>query len=299
MIDLKIIIGSRGSKLALAQSEYVKAKLLENDPSLDITIKIISTIGDRVLDKPLNQIGDKGLFTKEIEAQLLSGEIDIAVHSLKDLPAEVDEAFVFAPTVVAADAFDCIILKEGYSSLDDLPKGAVIATGSPRRKAQLLAYRPDFEVVGIRGNVETRIRKFRELNYDGIVLAKAGLDRLNLSFEISQVFDCNVMIPACGQGVLALEVVKDSEVLALIEKFADKKATQRLLLERAYLKATEGTCHLPIGAYADIQEHVTFYALYGNEKGDIVKKCVQLTDENQVEQVQQIAKQMMEEIHYG
>ena len=131
------------------------------------------------------------------------------------------------------------------------------------------------------------------------MLAKAGLDRLGLSYEISQVFGCDTMIPACGQGVLALEVVKESKVLPLIEKFADKKATKRLLLERAYLKATEGTCHLPIGAYADIQNNVTFYALYGNEQGEIVKKCVQLDAENQIQQVQQIAKELMEEMHHG
>lgn len=290
---MDIIIGSRGSKLALAQSEEVKRHIEALNSDYHVSIKVISTKGDQILDKPLNQIGDKGLFTKEIEEQLLDGRIDLAVHSMKDMPSSLKEGLVFAGTLTPSDPRDCLVFNKGYQHIDDLPLGATIGTGSPRRKSQLLKLRPDLNVVGIRGNVQTRLSKMESENMDGIVLACAGLKRLGLDHLIGYAFDFDQMVPACCQGVLALEVKEGSSMLDIISKIENKEANERLRLERLYLQTIGGTCHEPIGCHI---ENNKMYAVFGNEDGSYI-----VTSKNDLEgdieaQIKEIALSLKAEV---
>lgn len=290
---MKIVIGSRGSKLAVAQSEEVKQRLLDYDQSLDIEIKIIHTKGDMILDKPLNQIGDKGLFTQEIEQQLRSGEIDLAVHSMKDMPSTLSDGLMFAGTLTPSDPRDCLVFNGDYKSIDDLPIGAKVGTGSPRRKYQLLKYRPDLNVVGIRGNVQTRLKKMQEEKMDAIVLACAGLKRLGNEDLIGQPLPYDIMIPACAQGILALEVKTGSWLLPLLEHITDDKATRRMKLERLYLETIEGSCHVPMGIHIDLLENgIELYAMYGDEDCINVYTHHEVITENIEERIVSIARML-------
>lgn len=262
-------IGTRGSKLALAQAEWVGRKLKERYPELEIELKIIKTTGDLVKDRPLNQIGDKGVFVKEIEQELLDGTVDIAVHSMKDMPAEPAEGLCFTKAWEREDPRDVLILRE-KKHLMELPEGAVIGTGSPRRKYQLLRLRPDLKVVDIRGNVETRIRKMHEQQLDGIVLAAAGLHRLGMQGVITQYLDETEMISAPGQGILAIEIRKDREDLrTILDALYREETESQRLAERGFLKEIGGSCHAPIGAVCKQldEEHFELRAVYGTEDG--------------------------------
>ena len=177
---MKIVVGTRGSKLAVTQTNWVIDKLKEKHPSVEFEVKIIKTKGDLIQNVSLDKIGDKGLFVREIEQQLIDGEIDMAVHSMKDMPSSLPEGLKFASVPKREDQRDVLILKDGYNSLEDLPQGATIGTGSKRRKYQLLNHRPDLNIVSIRGNVDTRIRKIKDENLDGIVLAASGILRVGL-----------------------------------------------------------------------------------------------------------------------
>ncbi len=244
-----ITIGTRGSQLALWQAQFVKGQLAHHFPDIEVNLKIIKTTGDAILDRSLVGLG-KGVFTKEIEVALHNGEIDLAVHSLKDLPTELPEGLCIAAIPPREDPRDVLITYTG-SSLEDLRSGVKIGTTSPRRKAQLLHIRPDLQVVDVRGNVDTRLRKLHETDLDGIILAAAGIIRLQKEDSITQYFDTDQMVPAVGQGALAIEARdSDSIVEKLLAPLNDETTAAEITAERTLLKCLGGGCQLPIGAYA-------------------------------------------------
>jgi len=246
----RITIGTRGSDLALAQTRQVASLLRARLPQLDVVERVFSTRGDRELDKPLPTIGGKGLFTAELEAALLDGRIDLAVHSLKDLPTESPAGLCVGAIPPRASAFDAIISRRG-EDLAGLARGARVGTSSLRRRAQLLACRPDLVVIDLRGNVPTRVRKVREGELDAVVVAMAGLDRLGLAAEASQVLAAQQMLPAAGQGALAVQARQGNEELPQILCQINDVVTERCVaVERACLAALDGGCHLPLGILA-------------------------------------------------
>ncbi len=246
----RIIIGTRGSKLALVQTEIVKSLLQKSNPDLTIDIRIIKTKGDIILDTPLAKIGDKGLFTKEIEQELLNGKIDLAVHSVKDLPTKLTPGLTIGAVLKREDPRDAFVSLK-YRSFKELPAGAVVATSSLRRKANVLMHRPDIKLVDIRGNVETRLRKLIANDYDGMFLAVAGLVRMGYIDEITEIIDPEIMLPAVAQGALGVEVRKDDEtILSLVKPLTDEETRLAVMAERAFLKELEGGCQVPIGALA-------------------------------------------------
>ena len=267
----EIIIGSRGSELALWQAQFVKTRLDQQFPDRLFEIRIINTTGDQVLDLALSKIGDKGLFTRQIETELLSGAIDLAVHSLKDLQTEQPDGLTIGAVCVREVPNDAFVSKIA-SSIDDLPRGAKVATGSLRRKSQLLNYRPDLEIVEIRGNVPTRLRKFDESDLDGLILAYAGLHRLGLDERISQVIPFEIMLPAVGQGAVAVEVRdQDDGVRELMASLDDIPTRTCITAERAFLRRLEGGCQVPIGAHARLENsQVKLEGMVGSLDGRVV-----------------------------
>jgi hydroxymethylbilane synthase/uroporphyrinogen III methyltransferase/synthase len=264
-----IKVGTRGSKLALAQTAYVIEKLKEAYPDDSYETVVITTTGDRHAQTSLDAIGTKGVFVDAIEEALLNGEIQMAVHSMKDMPDETAAGLLFAKPWKREDPRDVLILREA-ASLDALPPHAVIATGSKRRAFSLLRLRPDLEIVPIRGNVDTRIRKMHEQKLDGIVLAAAGLKRLGRESEITQYLSVDEMIPAPAQGVLAIELrADDTALLAQVNALSDARTEREVCAERGFLKGIGGDCHLPVGAHADIAADgtLTLRALFGNGDG--------------------------------
>ena len=244
-----LVIGTRGSQLALWQAQFIKDQLERHFPTLEVSLKIIKTTGDTIQNRSLVGLG-KGVFTKEIENALLTGDIDLAVHSLKDLPTELPEGLCIATIPKREDPRDVLITDIGMP-LEDLPAGAKIGTTSPRRKAQLLYIRPDLRVVDVRGNIDTRLRKLRETDLDGIILAAAGIKRLLDPEIITQFFDTEQMVPAVGQGALAIEVREnDDRVEKLLLPLNDASATAEITAERTVLENLGGGCQVPIGAYA-------------------------------------------------
>ncbi len=245
-----LTFATRPSALARWQTNHVADLLRQAHPGLDIRIEVIVTQGDRNLDKPLPAIGGKGLFTAELERALREGRVDAAVHSLKDLPVEDAPGLTIGLTPPRADVRDVLICPAGLT-LDDLPPGAVVGTSSPRRQAQLLAYRPGLTVKPIRGNVDTRIRKAREGQYDAIVLAAAGVTRLGLEDAVTQYLSLDVMLPAPGQGVLGVQCrADDDRTLALLAAVEDSVARAAAQAERAFLAGLGGGCSIPVAAYA-------------------------------------------------
>jgi hydroxymethylbilane synthase len=249
-LQRKFIIGSRGSDLALWQTGFTKNALEERFPQASFDLQIIKTKGDAVLDTALSKIGDKGLFTKEIELALINKDIDLAVHSLKDLPTAQPAGLKIGAVSKRETPNDVFISKE-FATIDNLPKGARVATGSLRRRSQLLAYRPDLEIVEIRGNVPTRIEKFLASGLDGMILAFAGVHRLGLDVYIKQVVPTEILLPAVGQGVMAVEIREtDAEVAAMLARIDDAETESCITAERAFLRCLEGGCQVPIGALA-------------------------------------------------
>lgn len=267
---MKIRVGTRGSNLALIQTNWAIDRLKEKFPEVEFEVKIIKTKGDKILHLSLDKIGDKGLFVKEIESQLLEGEIDLAVHSMKDMPAEVVEGLKFAAVPKREDPRDVIILREGLNSFDELPIGATIGTGSKRRKYQLLRKRPDLNIVPIRGNIETRISKIESENLDGIVLAASGVIRADLEEKITEFLPVDLMIPAPAQGALALEIREnDEELEKMIEAIKDEISQIQTDAERSYLAGIDGSCHIPMGAYCEVDgEKLTLTGIFGDEDGE-------------------------------
>ena len=246
----QIIIGTRGSKLALWQADYIEQRLREEYPGLSVTQKRVTTKGDRILDVPLAKIGGKGLFTKELEEEMLSGAIDLAVHSLKDMPAKVPDGLVIAAVTKRLDPGDALVSNR-FSSFEELPKGARVGTSSLRRRAQLLCARPDLEMLDLRGNVNTRLRKLDEGEYDAIVLAVAGLKRLGFADRIRQVLPRDMVLPAVGQGALAIETrADDRETRDMLAFLRDDDTICCTEAERSFLARVEGGCQVPVGVYA-------------------------------------------------
>ena len=266
---MKIIVGTRGSKLAVTQTNWVINKLKEKHPEVEFETKIIKTKGDLIQNVSLDKIGDKGLFVKEIEQQLIDGQIDMAVHSMKDMPSNLPKGLKFASIPKREDARDVLVLKEGYSSINDLPNGAKVATGSKRRKYQLLKHRPDLEIVPIRGNIETRIKKIETEKLDGVVLAASGLRRAGLDDKIDYYIPTDIMLPAPAQGILALEIREDDkETEKIIDSIKDDITKIQIDAERGFLIGVNGSCHIPMGAYCEIEgEKITLTGLYGDGEG--------------------------------
>ena len=248
-----LIIGSRGSKLALWQSNFVRDTLIELNPGLDVQIKIISTKGDEIQNIPLPAIGDKGLFTEELNRAILSEEIHCAVHSLKDLPTDSPKGISLAAVLNRNWRSDALVSPKGLS-IDKLPQNAEIATGSLRRKSLLQNYRPDFRFVEIRGNVDTRLRKVRELGHDGLILAEAGLRRLGLEDAITQIIPAEILLPAPAQGALGITIAdKNPQLAGYFRDLDDSHARTETTAERMFLEVLEGGCHVPIGASAYLE----------------------------------------------
>lgn len=266
---MKYIIGTRGSKLALAQAEHVRGRLQKSYPDIEFEIKVIKTKGDLVLDKPLHEIGEKGVFVKEIEQELLEKRVDIGVHSMKDMPPKPAEGLMFTKAWEREDPRDVLILRE-EQSFSDLPGGAVIGTGSRRREVQLKKLRPDIKVVNIRGNIDTRIRKMNEEGLDGIVLAAAGLHRLGMQDRIACYLEAGEMISAPAQGVLALEIRKgEKELLQMLDALGDDETANAVEAERGFLQEIDGDCHVPVGAVCERNKDGVFSlkAMFGDEEG--------------------------------
>lgn len=266
---MKYVIGTRGSKLALAQAEYVQSRLAKAYAKEEFEIQVIKTKGDLILDKPLHEIGDKGIFVREIEEKLLSGEIQIGVHSMKDMPVLPAEGLLFTKAWKREDPRDVLVLRE-KKSLRELPEGAVIGTGSRRREIQLKKLRPDIHVVGIRGNVQTRLKKMEEEKLDGIVLAAAGLLRLGMEQKITQYLDKEEMIPAPAQGILALEIQKGNEkLLEMLDALCDADTVREAEAERGFLQEIGGGCHIPAGAVCQTkkEDYLELTVMFGNEAG--------------------------------
>ncbi|OMH41165.1 hydroxymethylbilane synthase [Desulfurobacterium indicum] len=252
---MKIRIGTRKSKLALWQSEWVKAQIQKKYPEIEVELVKIVTKGDKILDAPLAKIGDKGLFTKEIEDAMLKGEVDIAVHSLKDVPSILPEGLkllAFSHREDPRDAF----LSNGKFTFKTLPEGAKVGTSSLRRKAQLKRLRPDLKIEDLRGNVDTRIRKLKEGQYDAIILAAAGVKRLGFDAEIDEILSPDIMIPSVSQGILGIEGRENDLKIEKIVRdvINDENSELAAAVERAFLKTVEGGCQVPMGCYAEVKE---------------------------------------------
>ncbi len=246
----RITVGTRSSKLALWQADFVIDCLRERYPGLTVGKKLMTTKGDRILDAPLAKIGGKGLFTKELETEMLAGGIDLAVHSLKDMPTEAPAGLVIAAITKRFDPGDAVVSPR-YKTLAALPAGARVGTSSLRRRAQLLAARPDLTLVDLRGNVNTRLKKLDDGEYDAIVLAVAGLRRLGFGDRITEVLPRSLCLPAVGQGALAIETrADDDEVRQMLAFLNDEETARCAAAERAFLTVVEGGCQVPVGVYA-------------------------------------------------
>ena len=267
---MKITVGTRSSRLAMAQTLWVAEELKAHNPGLEVEVRPITTKGDAIQHLPLDQIGDKGIFTQAIESALLSGEIDFAVHSMKDMPSQMDERLAFVCVPRREDNRDVLVLAEGYRSLGELPRGARIGCGSKRRVAQLLRLRPDLEICPIRGNIDTRIAKIEREHLHGTILAAAGMHRLGLRERIAGYFSVEEMIPACAQGALAIQArAGRGDLTDLFAPLHDPQAALQVEAERAYLAAVGGGCHLPVGAACLLEgERMTLAALLGAEAGE-------------------------------
>jgi hydroxymethylbilane synthase len=249
-----MIFATRPSALARWQTDHIISALRALWPDLTCESRVISTKGDRELDKPLPEIGGKGLFTFELERALLEGQVDAAVHSLKDLPTENTPGLTVGAIPERYDPRDVLVCPDGYV-LDDLPRGARVGTSSTRRRAQLLAYRPDLKVISLRGNVDTRIKKAHTQEYDAIILAAAGIHRLGLEQHITQYLPVQIMLPAPGQGALAVQCRQEDEsVLPYLAGLEDAQTRLAVEAERTLLDALGGGCSLPVGALASVDQ---------------------------------------------
>ena len=262
-----IIIGSRGSSLALQQSHHIRNLLQSAHPHLGVEIKTIQSLGDNQQEKPLPEIGAKGLFTAEIESELLSQKIDLAVHSLKDLPSTLPNGLNYAGSPKREDARD-VFISHRWRSLEDVPAKSIIASGSTRRKAQFLEVRSDLEFRDLRGNIETRLNKLKTEGWDGIIMAAAALHRLNMSDQITRYLDPLQFVPAVGQGAIGLEIKQGREELEkLVDSIIDIETTQCCQAERLFLSRLEGGCSSAIGCWGRMENRrflITGYAAAGN-----------------------------------
>lgn len=278
-----ITLGSRKSRLALWQAERVADALRAAHPDLDVQISTMDTLGDRIRDVPMPKIGAKGLFTEELERALMADAIDLAVHSLKDLPSTLPEGLVYAGSLERAAPTDALIGAEGVASLDDVPEGATIATGSTRRRAQLASLRPDLRFVDLRGNIGTRLEKLARNDWAGIMMAAAALYRLGRPEVISHEFAPDVVVPAVSQGAIGVEMREGrDDVAALIAPILDGETMSAVRAERIFLRRLEGGCSVPIAAHCrrdDPGEPWTFHGWVGSLDGTDVLEDVARGDD--------------------
>ena len=268
----RIRIGTRGSRLALRQTEIVAQALRAAAPGIELDITVIKTEGDRRQDVSLEEVGGQGVFVNDIEQALLRGEIDIAVHSLKDMPAITPASLAIGAVLERGDARDALVSK-GDLKLADLPPRARVGTDSRRRSVQIMALRPDLRLESIRGNVDSRVRKAESGEYDAVVLAAAGLDRLGLLHKAAEIFDVETVLPAVGQAVLAIECrAGDTATLALLSKVDHADTRAAITAERACLKRLGAGCRLPVGAFAEVEPYqVRLRGVLGTEQGRILR----------------------------
>lgn len=290
----KLRLGTRGSQLALWQADWVAREIRQLRPDLDIELKIIKTQGDKILDVALSKIGDKGLFTREIENELLVGEIDLAVHSMKDLPSVLAPGLTLGGVLKRENPQDVLISHKGYT-LTSLPRHGSVGTSSLRRIAQLRALRPDLNMVDLRGNVETRLKKMLAQDLDGIILAYAGVTRLGFAGQISEIIATDLMLPAVGQGAVAVEIRADDQesqkIAALIDDLPTSLATQA---ERALLRELEGGCQVPIASLAQIKGSILYLeGLVASMDGQTVIKDFQTGDINQAAEIGRLLAQKL------
>lgn len=267
-------IATRRSPLAMWQAEHVQARLQALHPDLTVQLVPLATQGDKILDTPLAKIGGKGLFVKELEAALLSDQADIAVHSMKDVPMTFPEGLMLGPILERHAPTDAFVSNH-YDSLDQVPEGKVIGTSSLRRGCQIRAARPDLTVQWLRGNLQTRLGKLDAGEYDAIILATSGLQRMGLADRIRQDMPAEVSLPACGQGALGIELrTDDLDTAALLAPLADADTTACVLAERAMNTRLEGGCQVPIGGYAILEgETLWLRALVGAPEGDQILRA--------------------------
>jgi len=270
-LNKKLIIGSRGSELALWQANFVKNQLEKKNRGLKVEIKIIKTKGDKILDVALSKIGDKSLFTKELEVELLAKQIDIAVHSLKDLQTQIPAGLKLAAVTKRHDVEDVLIARKKGITINTLPENATVATGSLRRRAQLQHLRPDIKVVDLRGNVPSRIKKFLESDWDAIILARAGVERLGLKKFISSYISIEEILPAVGQGALGIEIHQENSFAdELVKSIHHQDTFIAVNAERALLRTLEGGCQVPIGAFAEVKPNGLYLdAMVGSLDGSV------------------------------
>ncbi|MBR6756163.1 MAG: hydroxymethylbilane synthase [Peptococcaceae bacterium] len=266
-----IKVGSRDSVLAMWQTNFVIEQLKKVTDDYDFEIVSLKTKGDKILDVSLAKIGDKGLFTQELESGLLSGEVAFAVHSLKDMPTELPEGLQMSAVLTRHDPSDALI-SDKYQSFAELPQGAKVGTSSLRRKAQLLNARPDLDIHDLRGNLQTRMRKMREENFDAIILAAAGVERLEWHDQIKEKLSFDICLPAVSQGVIGIETRSDDEeIIKLVQLINDKETEACVAAERSLLKSLEGGCQIPIGAYAEITtEGIRLQGMVGSLDGKTI-----------------------------
>jgi hydroxymethylbilane synthase len=288
-------IGTRASQLALWQANWVKSELEKRYPGMEVTLTKIKTQGDKILDVPLAMVGGKGLFVKEIEEAMLRGEIDIAVHSMKDVPTIFPEGLALRCITEREDCRDIVILRPGFKSWKDLPQGARIGTSALRRKAQLLHLRPDLQMVDIRGNVETRIRKLTEDNLDAVILAAAGMHRLGFSSQIGEYLPVYVSIPAIGQGALGIESrIDDDQTNSLIDFFNHPETDWAVRAERAFLKRLEGGCQVPIACHGTVEgETLSLTGFVSDCEG---VRCLKKTTTGAVHNAEQIGTSLGDDL---
>lgn len=289
-------LGTRGSRLALWQADYVARELSRRVPGLPVEIVTIKTKGDKILDVPLAKIGDKGLFTREIENELLAGNIDMAVHSMKDLPSVMEEGLCLGAVLPRENPRDVLIAARNYT-LQTLPSGAVIGTSSLRRIAQLKALRPDLEVVNMRGNVETRIRKMQEQGLDGIILAYAGVKRLGFDHFISEIIETDKIMPAVGQGAVAIEIrADDIRTSKLLRQINDENCCLETTAERAFLAELGGGCQVPVACLARVVEkRLTMTGLVASLDGSQVYRAAADCDFTEIAAAgRQLARQLLQ-----
>ncbi len=298
-VPARIVIATRESRLALWQAEHVKALLQSR--GAQVTLLGMTTQGDQILDRTLSKVGGKGLFVKELEVALEEGRADIAVHSLKDVPMELPAGFELACVMEREDPRDAWVSSQ-YARLDDLPQGAVVGTSSLRRTVLLRALRPDLKIEPLRGNLDTRLRKLDEGQYAGIVLAAAGLKRLELTSRIRHIFDAEQMLPAAGQGALGIEVRAGREDLkTLLAPLADMNTWLRVAAERAVSRAMGGSCSMPLAAHAVLEGGVLgLRAAWGDPEGSaLLVRASGQTRELNLASAEQLGLQVAAQLRTG
>ncbi len=306
----EIVIGTRGSQLALWQANWVKDQIGRNCPGVSVLLRIIKTTGDKILDVPLARVGGKGLFVKEIEEALFRNEIDLAVHSMKDVPSELPEGLILAAYTRREDPRDAFVGREKETRLEVLPPGSVVGTSSLRRQAHLYRFYPHLKVVSIRGNLDTRIRKIREQGLAGAILAAAGIKRMGYESSVSEYLSEEAFIPAVGQGVLGIEVREDDDFTReAVAALDDAESRTAVLAERAFLKTLEGGCQVPIAAFARVEgERVALHGMVASLDGkrviedrasDLRKEAASLGARLAEDLLARGAREILKEVYQG